>query len=68
MIELYHIQREGDPYGGSRNSSKVLIALEEIGENIASNCYRGYRTVVRPMRLIAKSIPTASCLQSVMMV
>lgn len=32
MIELYHIQREGDPYGGSRNSSKVLIALEEIGE------------------------------------
>lgn len=32
MIELYHIQREGDPYGGSRNSSKILIALEEIGE------------------------------------
>lgn len=32
MLELYHIQREGDPYGGSRNSSKVLIALEEIGE------------------------------------
>ena len=32
MIDLYHIQREGDPYGGSRNSSKVLIALEEIGE------------------------------------
>lgn len=32
MIELYHFQREGDPYGGSRNSNKILIALEEIGE------------------------------------
>lgn len=32
MLKLYHFQREGDPYGGSRNSSKILIALEEIGE------------------------------------
>jgi glutathione S-transferase len=37
MIELYHFQREGDPYGGSRNSNKILIALEEIGKNINSN-------------------------------
>ncbi len=32
MIKLYHIEREGDPFGGSRNSCKVLIALSEIGE------------------------------------
>lgn len=32
MIEIYHIERDGDPFGGSRNSCKVLIALSEIGE------------------------------------
>lgn len=32
MIKVYHIPREGDPHGGSRNSTKVLIALDEIGE------------------------------------
>lgn len=32
MIKIYHIEREGDPFGGSRNSCKVLIALSEIGE------------------------------------
>lgn len=32
MIKVYHIEREGDPFGGSRNSCKVLIALAELGE------------------------------------
>jgi glutathione S-transferase len=32
MLKLYHILREGDPFGGSRNGCKALIALEEIGE------------------------------------
>lgn len=31
MIKLYHIQAEGDPFGGSRNGCKALIALEEVG-------------------------------------
>lgn len=32
MIKLYHILREGDPFGGSRNGCKAVIALEEMGE------------------------------------
>jgi len=32
MIKIYHIERDGDPFGGSRNSCKVLIALSELGE------------------------------------
>lgn len=32
MIKVYHIRREGDRFGGSRNSTKILIALDEIGE------------------------------------
>lgn len=32
MIKVYHIPREGDPNGGGRNSTKVLIALDEIDE------------------------------------
>lgn len=32
MIKVYHIPRDGDPYGGSRNATKVLIALDEIDE------------------------------------
>jgi glutathione S-transferase len=32
MLKLYHILREGDPFGGSRNGCKALIALEELGE------------------------------------
>ncbi len=31
MIKLYHIQAEGDPFGGSRNGCKAVIALEEMG-------------------------------------
>lgn len=31
MIKLYHIEAEGDPFGGSRNGCKAVIALEEIG-------------------------------------
>lgn len=31
MIKLYHIQAEGDPFGGSRNGCKAVIALEETG-------------------------------------
>jgi len=30
-MKLYHIEVEGDPFGGSRNSCKALIALEEVG-------------------------------------
>ena len=30
-MKLYHIEVEGDPFGGSRNSCKALIGLEEIG-------------------------------------
>ena len=37
MIKLYHIQAEGDPFGGSRNGCKALIALEEMGVNYKIN-------------------------------
>ena len=33
MIKLYHINVEGDPFGGSRNSCKALIALEETSSD-----------------------------------
>lgn len=32
MLKLWHIAREGDAYGGARNSNKILLALDEIGE------------------------------------
>ena len=32
MLKVWHIAREGDPYGGSRNANKILLALDEIGE------------------------------------
>lgn len=32
MIKLWHTLRDGDPYGGARNSNKIVIALDEIGE------------------------------------
>lgn len=32
MIKVWHIGRDGDPYGGARNSNKILLALDEIGE------------------------------------
>ena len=31
-MKIWHIAREGDPYGGSRNANKILLALDEIGE------------------------------------
>jgi len=31
MIKLYQIEIEGDPFGGSRNGCKAVIALEELG-------------------------------------
>jgi len=32
MLKLWHIARDGDAYGGSRNANKILLALDEIGE------------------------------------
>ncbi len=32
MITVWHIPRAADPFGGARNSNKVLIALSELGE------------------------------------
>lgn len=32
MLKVWHIAREGDPYGGSRNANKILLALDEINE------------------------------------
>ena len=32
MLKVWHIAREGDAYGGSRNANKILLALDEIGE------------------------------------
>lgn len=32
MVKLWHVAREGDPYGGARNSNKVVLALDELGE------------------------------------
>ncbi|MBV1951777.1 MAG: glutathione S-transferase family protein [Cycloclasticus sp.] len=37
MIKLYHIESEGDPFGGSRNGCKAVIALEELGINYEVN-------------------------------
>ena len=32
MLKVWHIAREGDPFGGSRNANKILLALDEIDE------------------------------------
>lgn len=32
MIKVWHTARDGDPFGGARNSNKILLALDEIGE------------------------------------
>ena len=32
MLKVWHIAREGDPHGGSRNANKILLALDEISE------------------------------------
>ena len=32
MLKVWHIAREGDPFGGSRNANKILLALDEINE------------------------------------
>ncbi len=32
MLKVWHIARDGDAYGGSRNANKILLALDEIGE------------------------------------
>lgn len=32
MIKLWHTIRTGDLYGGARNSNKIILALDEIGE------------------------------------
>lgn len=32
MLKVWHIAREGDAYGGSRNANKILLALDEISE------------------------------------
>ena len=37
MIKLYHIESEGDPFGGSRNGCKAVIALEELSINYEVN-------------------------------
>ncbi len=32
MLKVWHIARDGDAYGGTRNANKILLALDEIGE------------------------------------
>ena len=32
MLKIWHIAREGDAFGGSRNANKILLALDEIDE------------------------------------
>ena len=30
MLKLWHIAREGDAYGGSRNANKIVLALTRM--------------------------------------
>lgn len=53
MIKVYHTPRDGDPYGGARNSNKILLALDEIGERYevqAMNRLEQVRPVDAPYR------------------
>ena len=47
MLKLWHTPRDGDPFGGARNSNKIVIALDEIGETCE----------VQPMRRLEEVRP-----------